>query len=804
MLVLRKRSQLVLLAVLLAFFVVLPMYVGAEEATKFDFSIGEAKEQLTETKEVHVTNQDMNAALSITANGQELYHKELPMIKLTSIEKVIVDDQEFAIIGYRHDGSANGLYFEILKLNESTVETVYTSDVYERARMEISENQITLEYPKYEEEDARTEPSAIITEEFSITDNKVVEGKSEVEQLEYATNSLQAEGNAVNPSFSQINKILTEESLKANVSPEIVKAIALQESGWEQYWGSVPKSIQACENYDGTNVKLGYDCIGIGIMQISNQMYMKDGPEKDAYIDRLKTDIRFNIQEGIKILKDKWNYHKPNRYTGISIIPTINDNDPLVIENWYFAVMAYNGMLPRNNPLERPFSPYGAYQEEVFELLNDYTLIDINPFPTHKLDPYTLENGQVRFKTTNFSVSGPQHYSSQSLVKGDTAYTTAQTLNIRNAPNGDVIGSLPKGSKVTITGSYAGNNSRYSQYVWLPIRTSTGKNAWVSSSYLNKQDYIDVHRLEGYSRYDTSVSIANHGWHWNQPTSVVIGRGDDPIDALTGSVLASGLDSPLMLTQTKELPLSVERELDRLNPTGIIYILGGKNVISVNVENKLKRKFGNNKVKRISGYSRFDTASQVANEVDKQNNVSEIIVTTGDSNSSDPLAIAPYAGENNIPILLTGRSKGESLNPAVKNFIQEKGIKKVTIIGGNIAVSKKAETELQRLVGAANVKRVFGKSRFDTNIAIINTFYNSKAIDKLLVSQGMQTADALSASPFAAKLEAPIVLTQANKLPAETNAWLNGKITTRPNLYFLGGNVAINEKVRNEIVKLVR
>ncbi|QGS69346.1 hypothetical protein CV093_16775 [Oceanobacillus sp. 143] len=187
-------------------FVVLPMHVGAEEATEFDFSIGEAKEQLTETKEVHVTNQDMNAELSITDNGQELYHKELSMITVTSIEKVNADGQEYAIISYRHDGSANGLYFEIVKLNESAVETVYTSEVYERARLEIAENKITLKYPKYEEDDARTEPSAIITQEFSITDNQVVEGKGKEEQVEFATNALQAEGTKKNPSFLRLIK----------------------------------------------------------------------------------------------------------------------------------------------------------------------------------------------------------------------------------------------------------------------------------------------------------------------------------------------------------------------------------------------------------------------------------------------------------------------------------------------------------------------------------------------------------------------------------------------------------------------
>lgn len=756
-----SKSQLVIFLVL-AILVVLPIQVGAEEEASY-FQNGEKKEQLTGTKEIIVNNGDINSEISIIEKGQEVFNRELSTINIASIENSTIDNQEYLIIAYRYQGSSNALFFEVLKLDESGALSIYNSDIFERARLDVEGNQILLNYPTYEEGAAMTEPAGIVSQAFSIANESVVEGNSRLEKTGTSNNKLKATVTDTNPQDSEINDMLTEEAINAGVSPEIVKAIALQESSWQQYWEVVPESVRSCDNYDGTNVKLGYDCIGIGIMQISDQIYMDEGTEKEAYIERLKTDTRFNIQEGIRILKEKWDYHKAG------IIPTINDNNPLVIENWYFAVMAYNGMLPRNNPLERPYSPNGAYQEEVFKNLADYTLLDINPFPTHRLDPYETEKGQLRFETSHFEVTGPQHLSSQTLVKGNTAYTTAPTLNFRDAPNGKVIGSLPKGSRVSITADYVGNNSKYGQYIWYPITTDSGKSGWVASSYLAQKDYIDVYSLQGYSRYDTSVSIANNGWHWDQPSSVVIGRGDDPIDALTGSVLASSMDSPLLLTQTSQLPDSVEKELDRLKPSGIIYLLGGENVISLTVENQLKEKFGNSNVKRIAGFSRFDTAYQVANEVaNNVSDVNEIFVTTGASESSDPLAIAPYAGENNIPILLTGRSNGEELNETVSSFIAENDINKVTIIGGSLAVSSSAEAELKNLVGTGNVKRVYGTSRFDTNISIIDEYYEKNDMDRLLVAQGMETADSLSASPFAAKLESPILLTLDNRVPPET------------------------------------
>lgn len=799
-----KRKNLIgirtAIAAVIMMILFIPLHIEAEETSEGKFINGTNKWKLTDTKTIQVVNDEVESEIAIVEDDKEIFKKELAGMKVASIEKLMVDNQQYGIVTYRFNGSSNALVFEVLKLDKSQAKSIYTSDVYERARIDMKDKEIVLDYPEYEAADVMTEPSRIVTQKFIISGEKVTEGSKDIQKIGASKNTAKLAKNGENPSYAEINKMLTEEALKAGISPEILKAIAFQESSWQQYWTTVPDRIKECKkdtkkgtlDYDGTNVKLGYDCIGIGLMQISDHMNMAEGKEKDAYIDRLKNDIRFNIQEGIKILKEKWNYSKSD------IIPTINDNDPMIIENWYFAIMAYNGMLPRNNPLD---NAYTAYQEKVFQRLEDYSLIELNPFPTYKLEPYKIENGQLRFQNKNVTVEGPQHLSSQSLKKGDTAYVTGNSVNVRSTPGGKVIGSLKKGTKVTVTGKYEGAGSWSSQYVWIPIKAGT-TTGWIASSYLNPtNNYIDVFPLYGDTRYETAVSVANHGWHWQQPNSVVIGRGDLPIDALTGSVLASKLDAPLLLTQINKLTPSVEKELDRLKPKKI-YILGGdETAISPSVENKLKKKFGKGNVKRIKGKTRFETAYEIANEIKSSKQIDEIFVTTGDDKSSDALAIAPYAGKKNIPILLTATNK---INENITKFIRDNGVKKVTIIGGKKAVSTSVESSLKKLVGSKNVERVEGSDRWSTSVAIVDKYYSPETLSKLFVSRGLETADALAAAPLGSKLNAPLILTTPNKVTPEVATWLDKKVKAKPNLYFLGGPKAITEKTRNTILKLVK
>ncbi|WP_430790403.1 cell wall-binding repeat-containing protein [Virgibacillus flavescens] len=794
-----KDSLIKLIPLLLGAFLLLmasPVLTTAEETSDLDFTNGENTSALTDSKTVSVDNGKLNSSVSIFENGKEVFSKDLTAINVDGIEKVMVDDQQYAIIKYRYKGSSNALYFEVLKLKETGAESIYISDIYERSRIDLSENQITLEYPEYNDGDVKVDPSNIVKQTFSITGDKVIkEDKSiksdELMRSEKKTNRTLSV-NQPNPSYTQISKVLTEKAFDANIPPEIVKAIAFQESGWRQYWEIVPERVKDCEIYDGSNVVIGSDCIGIGIMQVSDYRSLPEGPEKEAYINRLKTDIEFNIEEGLKILKDKWNF-------GGNIIPTVNDNDSLVIENWYFAILAYNGLLPRNNPLEKA---YTAYQEDVFQRIEDYSLLDITPFPTYKLNPYQTDSGLMLFDNQNVQMNGPIHPSSQSLAEGDTSYVTTNGLTLRDGPSGNRIGSLNKGTKVSVTGSFVADNARTNHYVWYPVTASSGKSGWVASSYLSPaSEYLDVYELEGINRYETSMSIANYGWHWDQPSSVIIGRGDVPIDALTGSILASALDSPLLLTEKDKLTESVEKELDRLNPENV-YILGGSEAaISSEVEDTLNAKFGSNNVVRIAGDNRYETAYQVAAEVRKYEQQDKLFITTGDESSSDALAIAPYAGEQGIPVLL---SRTDNLDLNIQNYINQYGINEVTIIGGKNAISSEVESELNNLLGAGNVSRVSGNTRYSTSTAIVEEYYDTSLIDELFISQGLKIADALSASPLASKLRAPIILTRTERIPSETHDWLESNIAIKPDPYFLGGPAAIAETTRTQFIETIK
>ena len=73
--------------------------------------------------------------------------------------------------------------------------------------------------------------------------------------------------------------MLTEEPIKADIPPEVLKAIAWEESDWQQFKDGKPNV-----SIDG----------GIGIMQVTDY----DPAEEES----LKTDIEYNIKKGIEIL----------------------------------------------------------------------------------------------------------------------------------------------------------------------------------------------------------------------------------------------------------------------------------------------------------------------------------------------------------------------------------------------------------------------------------------------------------------------------------------------------------------------
>lgn len=107
----------------------------------------------------------------------------------------------------------------------------------------------------------------------------------------------------------------------------LLKAMGQTEStGWKQFDA----------NYDENgDTVIRSDC-GYGIMQITSGM----GGGAGFAPDRVAAEPAYNIGTGARILIEKWN--------GLDFY--IGNNNPHVVEDWYYAVWSYNGWGWVNNP----------------------------------------------------------------------------------------------------------------------------------------------------------------------------------------------------------------------------------------------------------------------------------------------------------------------------------------------------------------------------------------------------------------------------------------------------------------------
>jgi endonuclease/exonuclease/phosphatase family metal-dependent hydrolase len=152
------------------------------------------------------------------------------------------------------------------------------------------------------------------------------------------------------------------------VPAQVMLGIAAQESNlWQAARYAVPGvtanpligNYYGIDIYNGTEtddwtIRFDHADCGYGVMQVTDGMRLL-GREKDPVTDRARPyeeqraialDFAANIAAGLQILQRKWNQ---TRSAGL----TINNGSPSKIENWYFAVWAYNsGFYPQSGAAE--------------------------------------------------------------------------------------------------------------------------------------------------------------------------------------------------------------------------------------------------------------------------------------------------------------------------------------------------------------------------------------------------------------------------------------------------------------------
>jgi len=164
-------------------------------------------------------------------------------------------------------------------------------------------------------------------------------------------------------------------SVPARFPCELLKGIAMQESGWRQFCVPDTPADQAGGN---SRTIISFDC-GYGIGQVTSGMHNGETPDFDR--ERVAGDPTYNLATGTRILADKW-----------KATDCVGDNQPTIIEDWYSAAWAYNGLAYVNNPNNPNYDPNrgvwnpqvggGApYQEKVFGWIE---------FPDGQWDPTAL------------------------------------------------------------------------------------------------------------------------------------------------------------------------------------------------------------------------------------------------------------------------------------------------------------------------------------------------------------------------------------------------------------------------------
>jgi len=199
---------------------------------------------------------------------------------------------------------------------------------------------------------------------------------------------------------------------------------------------------------------------------------------------------------------------------------------------------------------------------------------------------------------------------------------------------------------------------------------------------------IEVSRIAGIDRYETSIKIAQSLGSFNQ---AVVACGESFPDALSIAPIAAMKGIPILLTPKNALPDNVKAYL--LKTVQSTYVVGGTGVVSENVLKQLPSP------KRLNGLTRYDTNLSIITEFANDLDFSTCYVSTGE-NFADALAGSALASVSNSPVILVS-------NPVEKptiDFFRGKisSIKNEIVFGGTAVVPESIINTINGTTGVSN------------------------------------------------------------------------------------------------------
>ena len=220
---------------------------------------------------------------------------------------------------------------------------------------------------------------------------------------------------------------------------------------------------------------------------------------------------------------------------------------------------------------------------------------------------------------------------------------------------------------------------------------------------------VSSQNISGSDRFSTAVKISQSGW--NQSETVILTNANAVADSLSVAPLASKLRVPVLLTQSNALNEATRTEISRLGAKKVL-IIGGQDSISSGLEDSLKA--SSLEVERIQGSSREETSLNIAKKLKDltSDKFQAAFLVNGHKGLADAAGIGAIAAKNGSPILFTSNSKLE----ATRSDLSLLGVDNVYVIGGNLSLVDGFDSI------AANVERIAGSNRQETNLKMMNKF----------------------------------------------------------------------------------
>lgn len=253
----------------------------------------------------------------------------------------------------------------------------------------------------------------------------------------------------------------------------------------------------------------------------------------------------------------------------------------------------------------------------------------------------------------------------------------------------------------------------------------------------------NVTRIAGEDRIATSIEISKA--MFNESDNVVLASGFNFADALSAGQLAAALNAPLILSD-ENMDLRVKEEIANLKPKNM-YIVGGENALSSNIEESVKSAVNDINIERLKGNNRYETSVKVMEKTKEFIDAEYLLIASG-KNFPDALSATSFMADHKALMVL---SDG--------NSYPKSDLKEIAIGGVN-------QLPLNGFTG----ERIAGKDRYQTSLALAKKSFENN--ENAILANSKVFADSLSAVSIAKNYKAPIILTDNENLTQSAKNYL--------------------------------